>query len=128
METMKDFLREVKTRYKVTFDYRLAQLLGVTRQNMSQYKTGRIKHFSEKTAYQIARLLHQDPEEILLALAMERTEDKEVKEAWGRILKRISKHAAAAVYAVVLITETAKVGTLYIMSNIFGRFHGMKFA
>lgn len=93
MPTMADFLSRLQKSHGVSSDYKLAKLLGLTRQTISAHKSGRAKHFSDETAYRLAVLLNEDPAYVLTCLAFERSSDTEVRKTWQRVA-RILKQAA----------------------------------
>jgi len=95
METMDEYIEQIRKRYNIDSDYRLAQLLGVTRQAIHHHKIGRAKHVSEETAYQIAALLGLDPKKVLLTLAIEKAKNERIKRLWQSIAKELSKTTAA---------------------------------
>lgn len=102
METMNDFIASIRKRQPGMNDSELARTIGVTRQAISQMKSGRSKHFSDETAYNIAEVLGIDPAYVLLCLAAERSKDARVKHTWQRI-NRFFKSAGsrAAIFSVL---------------------------
>jgi len=107
METMQDLIEQVRIKFDIDKDERgndsrLAGLLGISRQLMSQIKKGDIKHVNEKTAFQIAALLNRKPEEVLLILAQERASSDAVKRVWQNLLKQISRGATVMIVGMML--------------------------
>lgn len=85
MPTMSDFIKRLEKNHNVNSDYKLAKLLGLTRQTISAHKNGRAKHFSEDTVYRLAMLLNEDPGYVLVCLAHERSSGKDVRDTWQRV-------------------------------------------
>lgn len=104
METMNDFVALIRKRNPGMRDADLARMLRITRQAISQMKSGRSKHFSDETAYNIAEVLGLDPAYVLLCLAAERSGDERVKHTWQRI-NRFFKHTAGRAAAIALVTS-----------------------
>lgn len=104
METMNDFVDLIRKRKPNMRDAELARTIGVTRQAISQMKSGRSKHFSDETAYNIAEVLGLDPAYVLLCLAAERSPDQRVKHTWQRI-NRFFKSAGARAAVVFLLAS-----------------------
>lgn len=104
METMNDFVALIRKRKPDMKDAELARTIGVTRQAISQMKSGRSKHFSDETAYNIAEVLGIDPAYVLLCLAAERSPDQRVKHTWQRI-NRFFKGAGARAAVLLLLAS-----------------------
>lgn len=103
MSTMKQFISQIREKYGVTSDYQLAQLLGVTRQNISEHKRGKIKNFSEETAYRISQLLNIEPAYVLSCLAEERADNKAIKASWKKVSRLLETMGRAAVIVLYLL-------------------------
>ena len=109
METINDFIEQVRQKYvadeqKELADNRLAGLLGISRQAIGQLKSGRTKHVSEKTAYQISALLGLNPAYVLLCLAVERAKNGRVRRVWQELVKSVPRAAAIILVAVFLFS------------------------
>lgn len=111
METMNDFVALIRKRKPDIKDAELARTVGVSRQAIHQLNSGRTKHFSEKSAYNIAEVLGIDPAYVLLCLAAERADDERVKHTWQRI-NRFFKSAGARAAVVFLLASPVFVETV----------------
>ena len=105
METMNDFIEMIRKQRPIMSDAELARTIGITRQAISQLKSGRTKHFSDETAYNIAEVLGIDPAYVLLCLAAERSSDQRVKLTWQRI-NRFFKNAGTRAAVIALLSMT----------------------
>lgn len=103
METMKNFVEQIKKRYDVKFGSEMAHLLGITPQAWHQYKTGRSKHFSEPVAYRVAELLNLNPAYVLLCLRVESADNRATRSVWLAMLNKVERYAATAVFLAVLL-------------------------
>ncbi len=107
METMKDFINQIRIKYNIPKgrgeQNQLALLMGVSRQAVNQRKSGRCKNYSESTAYKVAELLGLNPAYVMLCLATERAKEKPVKAVWRTIIEKVDKYAA--VLAIIAITS-----------------------
>jgi predicted transcriptional regulator len=60
------WILKIKEKHGLDSDYKAAQLLGVTRGALSNYKVGRRLSLDETSAVKVAELLGEKPEAILL--------------------------------------------------------------
>lgn len=102
-----DYLDSVRRQYTCS-DYKAAQLLGVTKQTVSHYRSGK-GTFSEGVAIRAAELLGLDPAEVLIATQAERVKNEEAK----RILQRAVRQLKRATAAAVLVTLPFLAGALF---------------
>lgn len=107
METINDYIKQIEKKFSVLSDgdiadNRVAQLMGISRQAYGQLKSGRTKHVSEKTAYQIAALLGLNPAYVLLCLRVESAKTDKIKRVWEQLAKGVSKSAAAVLFGLIL--------------------------
>lgn len=100
METMRDFLEQIRKRYNLKSEAELAKYIGITPQALHQHKTARSKHFSEATAFNIARLLNLNPAYVLLCLRVEAADNRATKTVWMGMLEKVERYAAAVLVAV----------------------------
>lgn len=86
METSDDFIRIIKEKQRdkneSDSDYRLAQLLGITRSAMSKHRHGTVIAFDDLTAPRIAELTGFELPYVLACLHAERTRQPELRAAW----------------------------------------------
>lgn len=99
------YLDALKNRHNLPSDYKLAQLLGTTRQTISNYRHGR-KHFSDQTALQISGLLDIPAAKIMIDMRVERTKDKDVRNAWKEAMEYMGGIAASVMLAVVVMVAS----------------------
>jgi plasmid maintenance system antidote protein VapI len=97
--TTNDYLDAIGAKYGLTTDYKIAAMIGITRNAVSNYRHGRTC-FDDTTAIRVADLLDLDQEEVLLSCHMERALTPETKAVWARALRRMQSAAASAVIAV----------------------------
>jgi transcriptional regulator with XRE-family HTH domain len=126
MKTMKDYLNAVSEKWQCKSENDLAHLLGISRQALLQFRQGRTKYFKPRTVYRIAQLLNIEPEELLISHQIISAENDVIKKTWEKVFTKITKHAAGIAFAAFSATESVKIVTLYIMSNIFMSRPGMK--
>ncbi|MES9961695.1 MAG: hypothetical protein ABW089_14790 [Sedimenticola sp.] len=86
-----DYISAAKKKLEITSDNQMAIWLGVSRNSMSQYKTGK-RVMDDYVAVKIAEALGVDPLKVIAQANEERETDKDKKEFWHRIAT-----AAAAV-------------------------------
>jgi transcriptional regulator with XRE-family HTH domain len=84
-----DELRETKG---LQSDYKLAKLLDVRQQTVSNYRNNRTQ-MTDEIAYRAARMLGRPPGPILARLAGERAKDTHVAKVWFEMARQIAKPA-----------------------------------
>lgn len=84
-------------------DTDVARVLGLGRATVSAYKHDRAVMSPEtlQLAQKVLQLPEKDFDELLLALTIEGTREPELRSAWKRLQKTISRSAAAVVAAIV---------------------------
>ena len=131
METMKDFLDQIRKRYNLQSEAELAKTIGISPQALHQHKTARSKHFSEPVAYNIARLLNLNPAYVLVCLRVESADNRSTKSVWLEMLHKVDRYAAILVLSVFVgfLTQPAKASvfnitptqyTLYALARLWG--------
>lgn len=101
MQTSIDFVEALKTKTGAGSDYALAKTLGVTRQAVSNYRTG-AKTFSDEIALKAASLLEIEPGIILAAVHAERAKTEAEKSAWKMMFERLGGVAAMVACGIML--------------------------
>lgn len=91
-----EYLDEISARNGNVSDYRIAQLLQVSKQAVSGYRTGD-RTFDDETALKVAALLKEKPEKVLADMHAERAKDDQVKAVWERMAKRVAVVSGAAI-------------------------------
>lgn len=94
-----EYLDAVRERLNLGSDYRLAKVLGVRTQAVSNYRHGR-SGMADDVAVKVAELLQLDPARVLADMAAERSSSEEVRAIWSRVAATLSI-AALAVFASV---------------------------
>ena len=107
-------------------DYAIAKHLGVTKQAVSLWRTGK-GSMGDNACIVAAKILKRPLHELLIISAEEKAESDEARATWTKIAKQLSKTAAVGVIATLGITgfQSAKATTtavsntpsLYIMLN-----------
>ena len=124
MTTTLQFLDAVKARHSIESDYKLAKLMGVGQQTISNYRN-RKSTMDDSMVLKVANLLEEDPGIVLAAVHAERAKRPEEKAAWLSMFNRLSAAASLAAVGVALAvpapaeaaqTEAPK-AALMIMSN-----------
>jgi transcriptional regulator with XRE-family HTH domain len=105
MNTSCDFLDAVKARHAIISDYKLAKLMGVGQQTISNYRNGR-STLDDSMVLRVAGLLEEDPAVMLAAVHAERAKRPEEKAAWRSIMERLGGVAACAILGVALVYPT----------------------
>ena len=110
-ETAK-FLDAVKARHGLASDYALAKVLEISRQEISNYRTGR-HALGVKVCFKIAALLDCDAASVIAAVESERARTDQDRDFWKGALLR----AAAAVVAAVGVGAAAMPSSAQAQSN-----------
>lgn len=84
-----EFLDKVKTRLDLPSDYALAKVLGVTRESVSQLRTGKTSMGIE-TAIKVGEILDVDGHAVYAQGQMERAKKPEVVDFWRTVSEKFS--------------------------------------
>ena len=85
-------LDEIKTAKGIESDYKLAQVLEVRQQTITNYRSGR-NQMSDEIAYRAARMLGRAPGPVMAQIAGERAKDTQVSKVWAEIAKTLARSA-----------------------------------
>jgi transcriptional regulator with XRE-family HTH domain len=102
MKNTRDFLQEAKRKNGLESDYALAKLLGISRQRISHYTTGK-ETLSDEVARRVAAALDYPPAYVMACVHAERAKEKELRKIWEQAAKVLGGMAAAVVLAVALL-------------------------
>jgi hypothetical protein len=94
-------LAAVKAKHGGISDYKLASVLGVTRQQVSLYRTGKC-YMSDEVGATIAAELDYPLLAVLAALAEERAKTPAMRDAWRDAVQRFGGIAAAVLVGIGL--------------------------
>lgn len=100
MKTTIEWLDEAK-KIKGLSDYALAPLLGLSRAQISRYRTG-VDYLSESSAVKLAALIGVDPLQVLASAAAERSKSDEVRAVWMKYAEALATFTGAMVLGTVL--------------------------
>jgi transcriptional regulator with XRE-family HTH domain len=95
------YIAAIKKAHGITSDYAVAKLLGVNRQSVSMYKSGK-RQFDTRTCFRVAELLKDQPAAVIAHIEAERAEKagREDEAAdWRGVLKKIGGAAASILLA-----------------------------
>lgn len=95
-----ELLDAVRARYDVS-DYKAASLLGVRPTTVSSYRTGR-SHFDDEVCLRVAELLDLPPQEVLAAVAAERTKCPRAAAIWRQVSIAARSTAGAVILGIAL--------------------------
>ncbi len=101
MNTAKNYLDALKAKTGATSDYKLAQILGVTRAQISKYRNG-YDAFSDEMCLKVAKILEVDPYLMLASSHAERAKNKDEKSAWTALFERLGGMAASIALGIML--------------------------
>jgi transcriptional regulator with XRE-family HTH domain len=124
MQTTIELLDTLRKARGLTSDYQLAQLLGTTRQRISNYRTG-TNTLGDDMALQVAELLKISPDYVLACMAAERAKGKDAKREWARLARKLAPATLGAILAGCALTfaplpglaPAASAAPMYIMLN-----------
>ena len=106
METTIQLLDRIKTQLSISSDYKLAQALEISKNAVTNYRSGR-SHPNDDVALKIAALLDEDAGRIAACLHAERAQSDQARELWEKVAMRLQGSCAAlsqiAVCAIVVV-------------------------
>jgi transcriptional regulator with XRE-family HTH domain len=95
MLTIDQLLDRAKKAQGIESDYRLAQLLEVSKNAITNYRHGKSRP-DDEVAMRLAALINRDPASVIAELHAERAKSPEVRALWLRMANQL-RHAVAAV-------------------------------
>lgn len=101
MHTTIELMDALRVRYGLTSDYQLAHFLGVERQAVSHYRTGRT--LGDDTAIKVAELLGMDWAYVIACVHAERAQRDETKNLWAGLAKKLAPTALALLVGCTVI-------------------------
>lgn len=90
-----ELIDAVRTAKNLPSDYAAAPLLGVTRAQMSKYRTGK-GDMGDETVRRAAQLIGADPGVLMAEMHAERSKDEETRALWRNVAERLQRGAVAA--------------------------------
>ena len=102
MKVQEKYLDRIAELTETGSDYAAAKLLGITRQRISNYRTGR-NHFDNEMAFKIAIMLDMNPAELIAELNAERAKTPEKKKFWRLEFKRFHGATGLTLFALLFI-------------------------
>lgn len=114
-----EILDAIKERHSLPSDYAVHKLLGVTYQQISNYRKGK-SLMGDEAALKAAELLQLPPDYLLACLHAERSSDQDVQRVWSGLADKLKKTSAAttAVIFALLFTGDPDGGAMAANSNI----------
>lgn len=85
-----EYLDLVRATLHLPSDYALQKPLGITKSQISYYRTGR-DSLSDAVAVRVAEICDIDAGKVLLDMHMERAKSPEVRAAWAAVMEKISE-------------------------------------
>jgi transcriptional regulator with XRE-family HTH domain len=89
MQGTRDFLDALARQYGGASDYALAKRLGVSKQSISNYRSG-IRYIGDELAIRIAAELELDPAYVLACVNAEREREPTVSRVWQELARRLA--------------------------------------
>ena len=97
-----DFLDQIRQQMDLPSDNQVAKLLGMPRERISMYRTGK-REFDQDTCVAVAELLGEPPEFVLASIEAERAKSKNLKRVWASIANMAKKGQAAGLVSLAII-------------------------
>ncbi len=101
-KTTNEFLDAISAKAGGASDYRLAQLLGCSKQIISSYRHKGVA-FGDEIAIRAAGILGLDPAYVVMCVHRERAKTEAEKALWASMLERLGGLAASILVVAVLI-------------------------
>ncbi len=90
-----EFLDALKRQHSIESDYGVSKLLGITRQRLSNYRSGR-DFFGDEIASQVAQMLGLDPGYVMACAHAERAATAEIRAVWESVAAKLAGVGAVA--------------------------------
>jgi len=95
------YIEEIKKAQGVQSDYAVAKLLGVSKQAIPNYRSGR-SSFDSNLAFKVAELSGHDPAEIVLDMKAMKEKDPDFSRRWAELARRVAQKSGTAAAGVIL--------------------------
>lgn len=102
MLSTNDLLDLAKGRNGIGSDYKLAQVLGVAKSAVLNYRSGR-SHPDDRVCRRLAELTGEDAGDLAVWMQVERSRDDEARSLWTGIAQRLERAGLAAALAVFML-------------------------
>lgn len=114
-----EIIDAIKARYNLPSDYAVHKLLGVTHQQIGNYRKGKCL-MGDEAALKAADLLDLPADYLLACLHAERSNDQDVQRVWFGLADKLKKGSAttAALAFAILFTADPDGGALAQNSNV----------
>ncbi|WP_455342460.1 DUF3693 domain-containing protein [Variovorax durovernensis] len=99
MQTLDQLLDRAKKAQGIDSDYRLAQLLEVSKNAITNYRHGKSRP-DDEVALRLAALINRDPASVIAELHAERAKTPELRQLWLRMANQLRHAVAAVMFAV----------------------------
>lgn len=97
-----DFLDAIRRVHNLPSDYAAAQLIGITRSQVSRYRHGK-DFIGDDIAIRVAELLQLDPGYVMACAHAERAASEQARGVWTRIAERLKDTSATAVTVILSV-------------------------
>lgn len=101
MFSVANLIDAAKARANIETDYRLAKVIGISHQGMTNYRTGKSLP-AESTIEQLCALSGDDPDIIAAQIQAARSKTPEAKTMWLRVAARMAGRVQTAFLSVVI--------------------------
>lgn len=108
MKTTAQYLDDVKAALHLPSDYALAKYWGVSKQDVSSYRSGN-RTLGEERAIEVARILNIDPAEPLIASHAERAKSDQAKEVWTALYAKFAEKISTGFETLLLGTSPSRI-------------------
>lgn len=85
-----DYLNAVREKLQLPSDYALQTPLGLTKQQLSRYRTGK-DSLSDDLAIRVAAILEKPAYEVFVDMHVEKAKSPEARASWTALMEKISK-------------------------------------
>ena len=105
MKTTAEFLDALRAHLGLPSDNRLAQYMGIKRQQLGRYRSMK-ETFGDEMSRKVAELLGVDPAYVMVCMATQRAKG-ETREAWMRLAAKLAATTSAALFSVAMLLAPA---------------------
>ncbi len=101
MNIQEKYLNKIAKLTETGSDYAAAKILGITRQRISNYRTGR-NSFDNEIAFKIAVMLDMNPSEVIAELNFDKAKTPEKKKFWQEQFRTLRNATGLTLFAVLI--------------------------
>jgi hypothetical protein len=118
-----EWIEKAKAATGIESDYKIAQVLGMTRGGLSQHRVGKVLTLDDEAAFKVEELLNLPHGKVMMDQHAERAKTPAVKAAWQKLAAITWQILAIAVFSGALFSKPVEAKEISFNSNAYPFIH-----